>query len=144
MDTPPTASASPAPRPISPVPLDSSLRTHLKRFLPESLSSTYPHGLLSGHPRTTEQQEAFEARKAEVRHSMTKNQMEKAYEDVTERIRELMEQRERMEKEVEKRIEVLKAEREVERRVLGKFKGRKGGAGGVIMVAGIKGTGLTE
>lgn len=62
---------------------------------------------------------------------MTKNQMEKAYEEVTERIRELMEQRERMEKEVERRIEVLKAEREVERRVLGKFKGRKGGAGGV-------------
>ncbi|KAL9044778.1 MAG: hypothetical protein Q9214_002107 [Letrouitia sp. 1 TL-2023] len=131
MDTPPTAPASPVPRPSSPIPLDSSLRTHLKRLLPETLSSTYAHGLLSGHPRTPEQQEAFEARKAEIRRSMTKNQMEKAYEEVAERIRELMEQRERMEKEVERRIEVLKAEREVERRVLGKFKGKKGGAGGV-------------
>ncbi|KAL8745551.1 MAG: hypothetical protein Q9190_002317 [Brigantiaea leucoxantha] len=130
MDTPPSVPTSPRfhpDAPPSPIPLDSSDRTHRKHLLPAILSSTYPHGLLSGHPRTPEQQKEFDTRKAEIRNTMTKKEMEKEYDETTSRIKELLEERDRQEEQVERRIESLRAEREVERRVWEKVRGKRVG-----------------
>jgi hypothetical protein len=109
------------------IPLDSPLRTHRKRLLPPLLSSTYPHGHLSGHRRTEAQQSAFEARKEEILGSMTKKEMEKAYEEKVGEVLEVLEEGERRGKEVEGEMEKLRMEREMERRVWGKL--RVGGGG---------------
>ncbi|CAD6569085.1 MAG: hypothetical protein ASARMPRED_002402 [Alectoria sarmentosa] len=64
------------------IPLNSPLRTHPKRGLPPNFASTYPHGHISGYPRTTEQQAAFDVRKTEILRIMGSKDIEKAYEDV--------------------------------------------------------------
>ncbi|KAF6237084.1 hypothetical protein HO173_004551 [Letharia columbiana] len=138
MDTPP----SPPPPPSKPqpptqsshrtaesIPLNSPLRTHPKRGLPPTFASTYPHGHISGHPRTAEQQAAFDARKAEILRTMGRQDIEKAYEDVVCRIREELEESERRGGEVESEMEKLRMEREMERRVWGKLRGMKESGG---------------
>ena len=128
MDSP--NSSPPSPHfihPPSPIPLDSPLRTHIKRNLPSTLSSTYPHGLLSGHPRTASQQASFDAHKREILNSMTAEQIEKRYVEMTEKVKGLLEEEERKGREVDEKIEALKMERDVERRVWERVKGKKVG-----------------
>ncbi|CAL8576393.1 hypothetical protein XPA_002279 [Xanthoria parietina] len=120
----------PSPRSVhspAPIPLDSPLRTHPKRNLPSNLASTYPHGLLSGHPRTASQQASFDARKREIVNTMTAEQIEKSYLDVTEKVKGLLEEEERKGRDVDEKIEALKMERDVERRVWERVKGKKVG-----------------
>ncbi|KAL8773024.1 MAG: hypothetical protein Q9209_002044 [Squamulea sp. 1 TL-2023] len=126
--SPRSSPRSPQPiRSLSPIPLDSPLRTHSKRNLPSTLSSTYPHGLLSGHPRTASQQASFDARKREIINTMTAEQIEKRYLEVTEKVKEVLEEDERRGREVDEKIEALKMERDVERRVWERVKGKKVG-----------------
>jgi hypothetical protein len=108
---------------------NSPLRTHPKRGLPPILSSTYPHGHISGHPRSPTQQQAFEARKEEILKTMTKNEIERRYEEKVKEIRSVMEENELKGREVEAEMEKLRMEREMERRVWGKLKGMKEGGG---------------
>ena len=108
-----------------PIPLSSPLRSHPKRLLPPMLSSTYPHGHISGLPRTPEQQSAFDARRAEILRTMNAEQIEKAYEDVATQVRRAMDEAERTGTEVEEKMEKLKMDREMERRVWEKVKGMK-------------------
>ncbi|KAL8754974.1 MAG: hypothetical protein Q9184_004942 [Pyrenodesmia sp. 2 TL-2023] len=119
-------SRSPSPPP-SPLPLTSPLRTHPKRNLPISLASTYPHGHLGGHPRTPSQQRNFEARKAEILATMTAEQIEKRYVEVTEKVKAVLAEEERRRQDVEGKMEKLRKEREVERRVYEKVKGKREG-----------------
>ncbi|CAD6582257.1 MAG: hypothetical protein ASARMPREDX12_000886 [Alectoria sarmentosa] len=77
------------------IPLNSPLRTHPKRGLPPTFASTYPHGHISGYPRTAEQQAAFDVRKAEILRTMGSKDIEKAYEDVVRKIREELDESER-------------------------------------------------
>lgn len=104
------------------IPLSSPLRTHPKRLLPPTLASTYPHGHLSGHPRTSEQQTLFDARRREILRSMSAAQIEKKYEEIAVKVREEMEACERRGKEVEAEVEKLVKEREMERRVWEKLR----------------------
>ncbi|KAL8787943.1 MAG: hypothetical protein Q9213_001970 [Squamulea squamosa] len=117
----------PSIRSPSPIPLDSPLRTHPKRNLPSTLSSTYPHGLLSGRPRTASQQASFDARKREIVNTMTAEQIEKRYLEMTEKVKAVLEEDERKGREVDEKIEALKMERDVERRVWERVKGKKVG-----------------
>ncbi|KAL8854858.1 MAG: hypothetical protein Q9221_000364 [Calogaya cf. arnoldii] len=110
-----------------PIPLDSPLRSHPKRNLPSSLSSTYPHGLISGHPRIASQQASFDARKREILDTMTAEQVEKSYLEVTEKVKAVLEEEERKGREVDEKIEALKNQRDVERRVWERVKGKKVG-----------------
>lgn len=109
------------------IPLNSPLRTHPKRGLPPTLASTYPHGHISGHPRSASQQQAFEARKEEILKTMTKADIERRYEEKVKEIRGVMEDNERRGREVGGEIEKLRMEREMERRVWGKLRGMKEG-----------------
>ncbi|KAI4177059.1 MAG: hypothetical protein LQ343_000540 [Gyalolechia ehrenbergii] len=128
METPRSRSQSPLSNNVpSPIPLSSSLRTHPKRNLPPILSSTYPHGHLSGHPRTPSQQSAFDARKAEILSTMSAEQIEKRYIEVSEKVMKVMEERERQEKDVDEKMENLRMQRERERRVWEKVRGKKEG-----------------
>lgn len=145
MDTPPSASpppTNPQPQPQQPpsqsqqpsttsTPAPTSPpRTYQKRGLPPTFSSTYPHGHISGHARTAPQQAALLARKAEILRTMgSREEIERAYEEVVERIREEVEAGERKGREVEGEMERLRMEREMERRVWGKLRGLKGGGG---------------
>ncbi|KAL8801510.1 MAG: hypothetical protein Q9182_004413 [Xanthomendoza sp. 2 TL-2023] len=121
---PPSPRSSHSPTPL---PLDSPLRTHPKRNLPANLSSTYPHGLLSGHPRTPSEQASFDARKRDILNTMTAEQIEKKYLEVTEKVKEVLEEDERKGREVDEKIESLKMERDVERRVWERVRGKKVG-----------------
>ena len=112
------------PVPPSPIPLDSSLRTHPKRLLPPALASTYLHGHLSGHPRTGDQLESFDTRKAEILASMSVDEIEKKYEEVAMKAVKVFEESEKKRKEVEEAIESKKMDRAMERRLYEKF-GRK-------------------
>ncbi|CAF9941079.1 MAG: hypothetical protein ALECFALPRED_008990 [Alectoria fallacina] len=135
MDTPPSpplpSKSQPPAHPshqtaeLASIPLNSPLRTHPKRGLPPTFASTYPHGHISGYPRTAEQQAAFDARKAEILRTMGSKDIEKAYEDVVRKIREELEESERRGREVESEMEKLRMEREMERRVWGKLRGMK-------------------
>ncbi|KAL8996251.1 MAG: hypothetical protein Q9169_004182 [Polycauliona sp. 2 TL-2023] len=108
-----------------PIPLDSPLRTYPKRGLPSNLSSTYPHGLLSGHPRTASQQASFNARKGEILNTMSAEQIEKSYLEATEKVKRLLEEDERKGREVDEKIEALKMERATERRAYERLKERR-------------------
>lgn len=59
----------------------------------------------------------------------SREEIERAYEEVVERIREEVEAGERKGREVEGEMERLRMEREMERRVWGKLRGLKGGGG---------------
>ncbi|KAI4188184.1 MAG: hypothetical protein L6R41_002310 [Letrouitia leprolyta] len=119
--------STPSNNPPTPIPLDSPLRTYPKRNLPAILSSTSPHGHLSGHPRTPSQQSAFDTRKAEILNTMSAEQIEKRYIEVSEKVREVLEERERQEKDVEEKMENLRMQREREMRVWEKLRGKKEG-----------------
>ena len=58
---------------------------------------------------------------------MTAEQIEKSYLEVTEKVKVVLEEEERKGREVDEKIEALKMERDVERRVYERFKGKKVG-----------------
>lgn len=120
-----TNMVSPTPPPPLPPPptIPSPPQTYLKRHLPASLSSTYPQGLISGRPRSGAQQAAFEARKAEIRLTMTSAQIESRYQEVTAEIRLVLEETRVRTKEVEREMEQLRNQREMERRIWEKLRG---------------------
>ena len=60
---------------------------------------------------------------------MTKNEIERRYEEKVKEIRSVMEENELKGREVEAEMEKLRMEREMERRVWGKLKGMKEGGG---------------
>lgn len=122
MDTPRSPST-----PQSPIPLTSALRTHPKRGLPPTLSSTYPHGHISGHARTASQQRTFDVRKAEILRTMTAAQINTRYEEIVGKIQAVLEESRIAEEEIDREIERLKMEREMERRIWEKIRGKKEG-----------------
>ena len=60
---------------------------------------------------------------------MGKKEIEKAYEETVERIRDVLEEGERRAREVEGEMDRLRMEREMERRVWGKLRGLRGEGG---------------
>ena len=98
------------------IPLDSPLRTHPKKGLPIGLSSTYPHGHISGHPRTLMQQAAFEARKQEILQTLTAAEIDDHYTEVCEQIKSKLAQIELDERAWKQEVDDLKRTREIERR----------------------------
>ncbi|MCJ1228578.1 hypothetical protein MMC12_005239 [Toensbergia leucococca] len=112
------------PVPTTPPPRTSSPPNYPKRGLPPSLSSTYPHGLITGQPRTPTQQAAFSTRKAEILRTMSAEQMERAYWEVVGRIEGVLEEARRENEEVERDKVVLIKQREMERRIFWKALGR--------------------
>lgn len=128
-ESPPSPSKEEADLPPSPasIPLTSPSRTYPKRLIPHTLSSTYPHGHISGHPRSPSAQAAFEARRAEILRTMNAREIEKAYEVTAARINEVLADSEAKTRDVEAGIEKLRMEREMERRVWGKLRGMRDG-----------------
>ena len=82
-----------------------------------TLSSTYPHGHISGHPRTGDHLESFDARKAEILATMSVDEIKKKYEEVASKVVEVFQESERKRKEVDEAIESKKMARDMERRV---------------------------
>ncbi|MCJ1337835.1 hypothetical protein MMC09_003119 [Bachmanniomyces sp. S44760] len=128
--------ADPPPQDLSSdIPLTSPLRTHSKRLLPPSLhlSSTYPHGHISGHPRSPTCAAAFQSRKATILSTMTPNEIEARYREIARKVEEVVNDAESRRAEVERECERLRKQRDVERRVFRKLlegKGKKGDFGG--------------
>lgn len=118
MDTPPSP---------PPIPLNSPLRTHPKRGLPNMLSSTTPHGHISGHARTPSQQAAFTARKDEILRTMTPETIEARYQDTVAQICRVLDENRILAEKVESEMVGLSLQREMERGIWEKLKGRKEG-----------------
>ncbi len=108
-----------------PIPANSPLRTHLKRGLPASLASTYPHGHISGHPRSAAAQRAFEARKAQILRTMSAEQIESAYQENVRKILGMLEADRRRNEEIDREMEKAEAQRELERRLFWRQKNEK-------------------
>ena len=106
--------------------LDSPLRTHSKRGLPQSLSSTYPHGHVSGLPRSAAQQRAFEGRKVTIMRTMKQPQIEIAYWEVVDKIKVILEEDRKKNEEIDRAMNILRQERELERRVFWKMMEKNG------------------
>lgn len=102
-------------------------RAHPKRGLPQSLSSTTPHGLITGLARTPSQQRAFAARKAEIVRTMTPEQIEARYQDTVVQIRRVLDENRDLAEKVESEMEGLRLQREMERGIWEKLRGRKEG-----------------
>lgn len=69
----------------------------------------------------------FAARKAEILRTMSAAQIEARYQETAEKIVAVMEEGRVLEEEVEKELERLRMEREMERRIWEKLRGRKEG-----------------
>ncbi|MCJ1474946.1 hypothetical protein MMC13_003606 [Lambiella insularis] len=119
--------------PLPDIPLDSPLRTHQKRDLPQSLASTYAHGHISGHPRSPAAQRAFEARKLSILRSMTAEQIEVAYQETVKKVTAVLEEDRKKKEEVDREVEKLTKQREMERRIFRKMKGGSVKGDGMLM-----------
>jgi hypothetical protein len=102
--------------------VDSPLRTHVKRDLPQSLASTYPHGHISGHPRSPPSQRAFEARKATILRTMTAEQIETAYQETVKKVTVILDEDRKKNEEIDREVEKLRKQRETERKVFRKMR----------------------
>ena len=91
-------------------------RTFTKRLLPESLSSAFPHGLITGEARSAPQQAALDARKSEIVATMTDEQIEERYQATAKKVQDLLEEIKDGNEKVDKQIEDAKKTREMERR----------------------------
>lgn len=109
------------------IPLDSPLRTFPKRNLPQSLASTYPHGHISGHARSPQAQRAFEARKNTILRTMNAEQIEAAYLETTNRINAILDEDRKRNEEIDREVENLTAQRELERKLFWRQKEEKAG-----------------
>ena len=99
------------------IPANSPLRAFPKRNLPASLASTYPHGHISGHPRSPAQQHALERRQATILRTMSASQIESAYDETTRRINAILDEDRRRHEELDREAEKLTAQRELERKL---------------------------
>ena len=108
-----------------------------KRGLPSSLSSTYPHGLISGKPRSPRDQEAFDYRKASILRTMNKDQIEEAYWETVGKINALLEDERKKNEEVEREMKKLEDQRELERKLFYRQREERAGKG-------MKGEGLIK
>lgn len=109
--------------PLPDIPLASRERTHAKRDLPQSLASTYMHGHISGHPRSPAARRAFETRKRIILRSMTAEQIEAAYQETVQRITAVLEEDRKRNEEVDREVEKVTKQREMERRIFRKMRG---------------------
>ena len=100
-----------------------------KRGLPEFLSSAYPHGHLSGKPRSTSQQHVFELKKANVLETMDAAQIEAAYQETVRKVLDVLEQNRRLNEETDRKVENLKKSRETELKVINKMMESQGKRG---------------
>ncbi|MCJ1327173.1 hypothetical protein MMC10_003840 [Thelotrema lepadinum] len=98
-----------------------------KRGLPPSLSSTYPHGLISGSHRSPRDQEAFDYRKASILQTMNKTQIEEAYWETVGKINALLEDDRKKNEEVEREMKKLVDQRELERKLFYRQREEKAG-----------------
>lgn len=96
--------------------------TYAKRLLSETLSSKYPHGLVSGEPRTPAQQEALEARKAEILRTMSDQQIEDRYQETAKKVEAIMREIEEGNERVDREVEAVRKTRETERKVWASLK----------------------
>ena len=117
------------PSPADPLPQSPPVETtYTKRLLPDSLTSRFPHGLITGEPRSTEQQAALDTRKAEILASMTAEQIEESYQKTAKKIQDVLQDIKEGNNKVDKDIEDAKKTREMERRAwLGMKKAADGG-----------------
>ena len=99
-----------------------SPETCIKRLLPSSLSSAYPHGLITGQPRTTSQQAAFESRKAEILQTMSDEQIGERYQETAKRVGNVLKEIEEGNERVDREIEVARKTRETERKAWANLK----------------------
>ena len=111
----PTPTSFQPPSPLKPVapPVRESFP---KRGLPDSLSSSQPHGLITGESRSADQQAALEARKAEILSTMTAEQIEEAYQDTAKKIHDVLQEIKDDNEKIDKELEDAKKTREMERR----------------------------
>ncbi|MCJ1480953.1 hypothetical protein MMC06_001109 [Schaereria dolodes] len=116
--------------PTPDIPLECPSRVYIKRGLPPFLASTYPHGHISGHQRSPNAQRSFEARKASILRNMTASEIEIAYQDIVAKINAIIEEDRRRNEEVDREVEILSKQREMERKLFWKLvedSGRKAG-----------------
>lgn len=125
----PSDSQSPLHSPPA-IPLSSPLRTYPKRGLPPILSSTYPHGHISGHPRSPSQERAFQSRKAEILRTMTASQIEAKYQETVAETRKVLEENKKEMEIWEREYQGLEAQRELERRLWKTLREQKEGSEG--------------
>ena len=103
-----------------------------KRGLPAYLTSTYPHGLISGKPRSSRAQEAFDYRKASILRTMTKEQIEEAYWETAAKINALLEDDKKKNEEVEREMKKINDQRQLERKLFFRQREERAGKGGKI------------
>ena len=120
------------------IPSDSELRVYHKRGLPRSMSSTYPHGHISGHPRNPLAQKQLEQRKVQILRSMDAEQIEAAYEDAAKKINAILEVDNKKNEEIDNEINKLKAQRELEKRLLQRQKEGRGAMKGGNLEPGVE------
>ena len=99
-----------------------SPRTYPKRLLPSSLSSAYPHGLITSQPRTTSQQAAFESRKAEILQTMSDEQIEERYQETVKKVEIVLKEIEEGNERIDREIEAARKTRETERKAWANLK----------------------
>ena len=91
-------------------------RPYTKRLLPNSLSSPYPHGLITSEDRTDEQQAALDARKSDILSTMTNEQIEQRYQATAKKVQHLLQEINAGNERIDKEVEDAKKTREMERR----------------------------
>lgn len=122
-DSPPKLVDAEAPskphEPVSPQSLAPEL--YPKRLLPPSLSSTYPHGLITNEPRTPSQQTLFENRKQEILRTMSDEEIEASYRETVQHVeavlREIKEGNEKIDQDVATKMKTRETERKAWARV---------------------------
>jgi hypothetical protein len=95
--------------------------TYPKRDLPE-FTSNYPHGLVSGEPRSAAAQKALDARKAMILRTMTETQIEEAYQETVAKIKARLEEDKKKNDEIDRGLVVMEQQRELERKIFTKYK----------------------
>jgi len=108
-----------AANPITIVPTsETGLPKYSKRFLPDSLASWTPNGPIYAYNRSPEDQDAIEKRKLEFLQTMTAEQIDTAYVDLARKITNKLEAGEKRNREIDTELATLKADHEIEMRVL--------------------------
>jgi hypothetical protein len=107
------------------IPMDSPLRKYAKRDLPQSLASTYPHGHISGRPRSPQAQRAFNARKAAILRTMDAEQIEAAYQENVAKVVAILEADRKKNEEIDREVDKLKAQKQLETKIAWKRREEK-------------------
>jgi hypothetical protein len=123
--TPPPAS-TPAPAPAPPH-SPSQPKIYHKKNLPAYITSTYPHGLITNVPRSAKEQEAFDHRKSEVLRKFSLAQIQALYDEQAQKVNAMLAEDRRLNEDIEKKIEILTKQRDLERKLYLQMKGRRGG-----------------